>query len=635
MTSIFPPFNRRTSFRKQPYFFEAGRGVNSKGLAGPIPALSLTFTSGALDPRITFSRPSLATYFDSTGKLTYAPNNLVLRSQEFDNAAWSKSAVTVSADSVVAPDGTTTADTITENSTTDLHVVFASVLSVPTNTAVIFSVYLRANTRNFAMLRIGGGGFITGPAIKANLTGSGSTATIEGPVTSSSITPVGGGWYRVSMIFTTITSAPVPNIGPHDNGSSITYAGNGTGSVYAWGAQFEVVTYQTTPSTYVATTASAYYGPRFEYDPVTLVPRGLLIEEAMAANLALYSQQFDNAAWVKTASTVTADAIASPDGLTNADKLIGTAVTSEHYIEQSISFTTGTAYTFSFYAKAGEISVVSVRSASAWAADPRIRFTLTGSGTVTVDNGSPTGTITPVGNGWYRCTMTATTNATVTGVFRLSLYSGAYSYLGDGTSGAFIYGAQLEARSFATSYLPTGASTAARSADDVSMTGTNFSSWYSSGQGTFITQGDVSFVGSGDKYVVAIDGANGRIHYVSTATLTAFDGTNVVSTGQTTPANATFRTATAWSGSTMSVCANGATAVGGSYDGSWGTTALYIGQRPPSNNMLNGHIASIQFYTSRLSNDQLQALTQPSLEASMFLTFDTSSDSFVDASWGP
>ena len=107
----------------------------------------------------------------------------------------------------------------------------------------------------------------------------------------------------------------------------------------------------------------------------------------------------------------------------------------------------------------------------------------TGSGTV---NNS---FISNIGNGWYRCIAIGTASA-VTGVyFNISNTATQLAYSGDGTSGIYLWGAQLEAGSFATSYIPTVASQVTRAADVAVMTGTNFSSWYNQSEGTILSQG--------------------------------------------------------------------------------------------------------------------------------------------------
>lgn len=647
MTSIFPPFNRRTSFRKQPYFFEAGRGVNSKGLAGPIPALSLTFTSGVLDPRITFSRPSLATYFDSTGKLTYAPNNLLLRSEQFDNAYWTKTNLNTTGtpawvDVAVAPDGTQTADKLIEDTAASTtHFVRSSgVSTIVAGGVIIFSAYIKAGERNWVFLANASYGNFAYFNVATGAIGTSSNCT-------PSISAVGNGWYRCSILMATSPGTQQFDIRLATSNGVIVYTGDGTSGLFVWGTQLEHVTYQTTPSTYVPTTASAYYGPRFEYDPVTLVPRGLLIEEART-NLILQSENFGSASWTPLRLTVSTPSITAPDGTSPTDQLLDTAVAGTHVVIQTISKAASSlTYTTSVFLKANVRTLGELRLSDQSGNGVRNTFNLS-NGTIgspsTFGTGFTAGqsSITPVGSDWYRVTMTATTNTATT--LGMEIYiadaSGNTSYTGNG-SGFYAWGAQLELGAFATSYLPTGASTAARSADVVSMTGTNFSSWFSATQGTFVVQADIIAANAAKSATLVGAPTSSYLPLYLTAAAAplgrTWDGTNIATTANPASTGGAFKITNAYRSDGLAVCLNAGTVASNSYNGAFSSmTSVYFGSGNTGTDLfLNGHIASIQFYTSRLSNDQLQALTQPSLEASMFLTFDTSSDSFVDASWGP
>ena len=227
---------------------------------------------------------------------------------------------------------------------------------------------------------------------------------------------------------------------------------------------------------------------RFEHNPVTGESLGLEIEE-QRTNLFTYSEQFDNAIWAKGDVTLSVNSIISPDGVLSADKIIATSTNAAHTVGVAIPVTSGTSYTFTFYAKAGEFQFAGLLFGSA------------GFGTNTVDtfnlstgivgtNSSGTATMTSVGNGWYRCSTTRTASATTSSTFQMRVgnNSGSTGFAGDGFSGIYIWGAQLETGSFATSYIPTVASQVTRSADSASMTGTNFSSWYRADEGTVYTE---------------------------------------------------------------------------------------------------------------------------------------------------
>jgi hypothetical protein len=347
---------------------------------------------------------------------------------------------------------------------------------------------------------------------------------------------------------------------------------------------------------------AAINAPRFDYDPATLAAKGLLIEE-QRTNLLLYSQQFDDASWGKFAGAVTANTTVSPDGTTNAD--LFTISSTVGSLFRSVSVTNAQVYTGSVYFKAGTTSTTRLKI-EATANIYEVAFNLS-TGTTSPVGGTGSATITAVGNGWYRCTATATATATGTGSF---------SAIATGVAGQniLVWGAQLEAGAFATSYIPTVASQVTRSADVATMTGTNFSEWYNQSEGTMVC--NFAIVGS-------VPSGTGRVWEVSNSvssgnTITLRQGTVItgadvtVTTGGvvqvdtnsfTTPVNTNLKSAFAWSTASSNLTANG-TSVSNS-----GTLT------PPTPNQLlfnagaSKWLRQLVFYPSRLTNAQLQALT--------------------------
>lgn len=211
---------------------------------------------------------------------------------------------------------------------------------------------------------------------------------------------------------------------------------------------------------------------RFQYDPITSNGLGLVIESA-ATNLFTYSEQFDNAAWVKSSLTVTPNLIVSPDGATTADKLIESATSAEHYADQNLSVVNGTKYVFSVFAKAGERNILKIRTVINFP-DQATSFNLT-SGAITNGHGTGNAGIVQLANGWFRCWVLATASGTGSAVLRLQLYNSSHTYLGNGTSGIYVWGAQLETGSKATSYIPTTTAAATRAADVITGSGLVYS----------------------------------------------------------------------------------------------------------------------------------------------------------------
>ena len=198
--------------------------------------------------------------------------------------------------------------------------------------------------------------------------------------------------------------------------------------------------------------------------------------EVVPKNLLTYSEQFENSAWTKNNTNVTANSIISPDGTQNADKITPNNTNTQHFVLQNLSATSGVSYTYSVFAKKGEIDILQLSpSYSYLTTQGYANFNLT-SGIVTASGGGVTASIINFGNNWYKCILTFTANATGTGGFALFMQNSptatrGASYLGDGTSGLHLWGSQVEAGSNATSYIPTVSSAVTRNADVISKTG--------------------------------------------------------------------------------------------------------------------------------------------------------------------
>jgi hypothetical protein len=168
-------------------------------------------------------------------------------------------------------------------------------------------------------------------------------------------------------------------------------------------------------------------------------------------NLLVRTEEFDNGSWTKENATVTANAAVSPDGTTTAEKIIATAVSSGHGVYQGVATVTSSAYTLSAYFKSSEYAFASIAGYDNATFYATFDLTL---GTVVNTSGLSASSITAVGNGWYRCTISRT--ATITGTsfwYARPLPTATYtSYTGDGTSGILVWGAQLELGSTATAY---------------------------------------------------------------------------------------------------------------------------------------------------------------------------------------
>jgi hypothetical protein len=549
--------------------------------------------------------------------VTYAPNNLVLRSEEFDNAAWTKTRSSITANATTSPDGTANADRFVIDTTAATNHAVGQSASVTSGTTYALTVFAKADQFSQINLRFSA----QFPAGNVYYDLNNGTISSAGSVVSASMTSFGNGWWRCVLVMTAnATGAAAGQIFLAQSNSITIATADGTSGLFIWGAQLEQVTYQTLPSTYVQTVASAYYGPRFDYDPVTLAPRGLLIEE-QRVNLLLYSEQFDNVLWIKGNTTVTANATTSPDGTVDADKLTENTANAVHDVSQVavVLAASGATYSLSVFLKAAERSFAFVGFTGAAMNAPFVSVDLT-TGVVTAVNGTvASSSSTAFGNGWWRVTITATTITTgnVTPGVRVSA-DGLWAnriYTGDGTSGLFLYGAQTELGAFATSYIPTVASTVTRAADVAVMTGTNFSSWYNASEGTM-----VAFYNTTTAAVSSALGAFGvsdttsnermqiRRNNVNTnAGFLVVDG-GVTQYSQTVvAASGPYRSALAYANGDIRGVNNGTLATAGSGTIPTVTQAeIGFGQ---GIGYLNGHLSSVTYYATRLTNAQLQALS--------------------------
>lgn len=213
--------------------------------------------------------------------------------------------------------------------------------------------------------------------------------------------------------------------------------------------------------------------PRFQFDPLALTPRGLLIEDA-ATNLLQRSQEFDNAYWAKTQVSVTADAADAPDGTTTMDRIDDTAVAGFHNVSRSLSVTSGTTYCWSAVLKADTLSWVCLTfAASGFGSTSRTFFDLT-NGVVGTTASGVTAFIRPLGGGRYLCAALMTATATASSAFTLELAStgSTASYAGAG-NGLYAWGASVTEVDRVTSLIPTTSAAVTRAADVALITSAN------------------------------------------------------------------------------------------------------------------------------------------------------------------
>lgn len=333
-------------------------------------------------------------------------------------------------------------------------------------------------------------------------------------------------------------------------------------------------------------------------------------------NLLTYSEQFDNAAWTVSASSVSQNTLATTDplGMNTADKLVENSANTRHEIYQTFT-ATAQPYTFSVYAKAAERSRIALTFAIG-GSTVGATYDLTSSGSVVAFDGGVTATISSAGSGWFRCIMTVTaTAAAYFPAIRLVSTGTTQSYLGDGTSGAFLWGAQLETGSTATNYQKVVATT------DVTESGVS-DLWHLvfDGSDDSLVTNAVDFSATDEMTVIAgvrklSDAARGTICEL-TATIASNNGafhltapnaasatyafeskgtslTDAVASSVTAPITSVVSGASDISGDTNVIRVNGTQSdsdTGDQGTGNYSNSAIFIGRRNQATLPYTGHI---------------------------------------------
>jgi hypothetical protein len=464
------------------------------------PVFNADFSNaGRLDSRITFSRSDTPPTYAAPSAVHYWSNekhlssyNAFTKSEGISN--WVLSNVTPTADAVVAPDGTTTGDTIAGNSGTIKKYVQSNTVY---DENPVISVYAKAGTHNYIQILTN---YSSGHYANFDITSGAGVVGDVGGSTTATIQAVGStGWYRCIARFSGGGPSYVAQILLVDGTTSARASTTTTtGNVHLWGAMANnqgdltnIVAYQ--PSTtqihreYAPTLKSVSYAgqPRFEYSPTDSASaamgesRGLLIESA-STNLVSYSESFSNQ--TINNSTLTEGAAVGPDGTLNANLLVPTSTGATGRSVNlddgdDISHTSGNNYAFSIYAKSAGYNYLQWVGL-AYFGSTYCNFDLS-NGTVGNKSGSVTGSVESVGNGWYRLTVVApatTTNNTASkGQWQIveSLTSGrATGFTGNDYSGVLLTMAQCELSSFSSSYIKSDSGSVSgttRAADSASL----------------------------------------------------------------------------------------------------------------------------------------------------------------------
>jgi hypothetical protein len=350
---------------------------------------------------------------------------------------------------------------------------------------------------------------------------------------------------------------------------------------------------------------------------------GLLVE-ASGQNLCLQSEDFTTT-WTPTNTTVSGNVTGTTDpaGNNTADQIFETAVSGIHFLAQTMAIVSGTTYAGSVFLKkaAGSPDWMQVAFSTTGLAG-FANFNLT-SGTVGLTGAGCTGRIDNYGNGWYRCTLIQTATASGTSGGPIIVFTNNtnpitrfVNYTGNTATSIYAWGAQLEAGSIATTYIPTTAAAVSRAADVISASGALVSGLIGQTEGTIYIEFNMQTLGV-EGYAIRLVAASfdNSVHIRrSTANLVTLELRSAASSvfSQTFSATGFVKAAIAYKSGDIAAFVNGTQA------GSTSTSAFTFGASFTSVNLgtfgtaafLNDRIRAAALYTTRLSNDQLAELTR-------------------------
>ena len=421
-------------------------------------------TTGLATSFITFSRPGAsgggATVTDRDGKIKWAGHNLLTNSESFDASSWLSFAATVNANVTAAPNGTTTADKICEWTGTGAQTRYQTFTVGTAGSTFTLTVYAKKDERNFITVSLSdqpATGWIAATfnldavtVTKSQASGVSGYALVGTP----SITAIGNGWCQCVLTGTLGTAGtnycyvgPVTTGTPtYGNSGIVNSTGTAPNGIFVWGAHLyrsDLGGMQQNPA--MPAGMQSYY-------PTTV------------RNLLGFTEDFSNAAWGKVnvrafGSGSVANAAVAPNGLQTADLVVPDTTNATHVLQQGPTVVNGTPYVSSLYVKPAGYIKIGLRDNAAF--NRFVTFNLTGAGSVISNGSSSTGTITALSDGWYRIQMSATGGSagnSLTYYFLDNAYTSgdplSYNYAGDGTSGIYLWGAQLSDSASLDTYVP-------------------------------------------------------------------------------------------------------------------------------------------------------------------------------------
>jgi hypothetical protein len=354
--------------------------------------------------------------------------------------------------------------------------------------------------------------------------------------------------------------------------------------------------------------------PRFDHTAAG-VCRGLLIEESRT-NSITGSNAFNT--WTLGNATASSSSVLTPEGTADAWKVVEDTLLANHNATRPFTPVSGTTYTASVWLKSAENSFAFVGLTGGGFFPTFISVNLS-TGAVSTATGTTVGaTSAAYSNGWWRVSFSVAATASLSSNIDIRLSRDGNwanrSYLGNGVNGMYCYGGQVEAGSFATSYIPTTTASVVRSADVCSITGGDFTGFTKLGEGSVVVHGD-SYQGTTPAFCQFSNDTNGSRSFnfqrnSSTGALEHSDsGAGVMTISASPSFPVKFGAARNQSGG-IRLFYNGVAGAISAFTTNGVQTRMLIGNSGIGL-PLNGCIRSIKHFKKRLSDAKMQTLTAP------------------------
>lgn len=552
---------------------------------------------------LSVTRATTATRVNSQGLVELVPYNLFTYSEQFDNADWQKrNNIAITANATTAPNGTLTADKMYLSN--NLIADYGIFQILPSGQKTL-SVY--AKKAEIGYLYLGYNNDTAADGVFYNL----NNGTISSNTSSytASITDEGNGWYRCSVTLPTLAYA---FISPSTNGTSFIVTGQLNNGIYIWGAQLV----EGSVAKDYQKTETRLNIPRLDYSNGTCPS---ILVEPQRTNIATWSEDIAQALPTYGGGSITANNTTAPNGVQTADKFTVDTSTGTHYFYNSYTVTNGQSYTTSIFLKKGTGRYFLYRILTSLNA---FRYGVTidlETGTILSSDtmGTPTGTASKIedyGNGWYRVSLTINGVGTLLATLLETSNTGTptldpfldYSYAGNGTDTYYLWGMQIEAGSYATSYIPTTSASVTRNGDAVyrdslSVFGTNQGTFFTDCEGPYFNNYEYLF----DLSDNSSPSANRFAMYSSpTGLLLYTDQERAISASNT----ARKKIAIAWDASNTRVYINGSQVLSFSYSNP-NPTSINLNSRFSENEFGNSRFYSVATWPTKLTATQLAQLT--------------------------